>query len=210
MRIEPIYVIGAGGHAKVVIDALLASGTKREQIEVSDNDPKLTGSQLLGFSVQVPAVRSEMAGGLFHIAIGAALTRNRLTDELIRLGARPLTVYHPASVVASSARVGQGAFIAARAIIGPDAYIGDGVIVNHGAVVDHDVKVGQFCHVAPNATLAGAVSLGERVLIGAGANVLPGVTVADDAVVGAGAVVLANVVAGTTCVGVPAVSLTKV
>lgn len=209
MPTEPIYVIGAGGHAKVVVDALLAAGVAFDRIAVSDNNPALEGTSMLGRSVRTPAVRTEMRDGYFHVAIGNAQVRALLHEQLIALGARPVSVVHPASIVAPSARVGEGVFIAARAIIGPDASLACAVIVNHGAVVDHDCQVGEFSHIAPNATLAGAVHVGAGVLVGAGANILPGMRIDDNAVVGAGAVVNRNVMGGHTCVGVPALSLGK-
>lgn len=204
-----IYIIGAGGHAKVVIDALLTSGVDKARLRVADNDLARSGSALLGVAVQGPAVQPVMAGALFHVAIGDCAARARLYAELSALGAVPLNVFHPASVVSAHATVGKAVFVAARAVIGPGAQLADGVIVNHGAVADHDCRVGAFSHLAPNATLGGAVTIGTQVLVGAGATILPGKSVGDNAIVGAGAVVLGHVPARLTWAGVPAVLLTK-
>lgn len=204
-----IYVVGAGGHARVVVDALLAAGVAAARISVSDNDERLRGSLLLGIPVRVPALWPDMRDGWFHVAVGAGAVRQHLQEQLLALGARPLSVVHPAATVSPFATLGAAVFVAARALVAPQARLADGVIVNHGAVVDHDCEVGPFAHVAPNATLAGAVRIGCRALVGAGANVLPGVDIGDDAVVGAGGVVLNNVLAGHICVGVPVISLGK-
>jgi sugar O-acyltransferase (sialic acid O-acetyltransferase NeuD family) len=209
MHTEMIYVVGAGGHAAVVVDALLVSGISAECISVSDGDERLRGTLLLGIPVQVPALRPEMLGGWFHVAIGTGALRQRLHEQLLDIGARPRRVLHPAAIVSPFASLGEAVFVAARALVAPEARVDDGAIINHGAVVDHHCTVGRFAHVAPNATLAGAVCLGSRVLIGAGANVLPGINIGDDAVIGAGAVVLNNVLAGQVCAGVPAISLDK-
>lgn len=204
-----IYIIGAGGHAKVVIDALLAGGVDIARLRVADNDLARRGSMLLGVAVQAPAVQPVMAGALFHVAIGDCAVRARIHAELCALGAVPLTVFHPASVVSPHAMVGDAVFVAARAVIGPSARLANGVIVNHGAVVDHDCQVGAFSHLAPNATLGGAVTIGEQVLVGAGANILPGKRVGDNAIIGAGAVVLGHVPPCLTWAGVPAELITK-
>lgn len=209
MSIDFIYVIGAGGHAKVVVDALLAAGVARERLRVSDNNPALAGASLCAIAVEVPAVRPEMRGGLFHIALGSAQARQQLHAQLAALGARPWSVIHPRAVVSPSSSLGAAVFIAANAVIGPGARLADGVIINHGAVVDHDCCVGAFSHVASNATLGGAVRVGAQVLVGAGANVLPQRKLGDNAVVGAGAVVINNVPAAQTHVGVPAVFLLR-
>jgi sugar O-acyltransferase (sialic acid O-acetyltransferase NeuD family) len=209
MHIDTIYVVGAGGHAKVVADALLQSGVDAARIRVSDNLAELQGTHLLGLPVEVPAVRPTMRGHWFHVAIGHGPTRRAIHGQLLALGARPLTVVHPRATVSPFATLGQGVFVAANAIVGPAATIEDGVIVNHGAVVDHDCYIAQFAHIAPNATLAGGVHIGTATLVGAGANILPGLHIGADAVVGAGAVVLNNVLAAHTYIGVPAVSKGK-
>lgn len=204
MRTEIIYVIGASGHGKVVLDALLSDHVPLDQIRVRDDAPVLEGRGLLGCVIRTPAVVPTMAGQLFHLAIGSCLVRQRLFSELIALGARPSSVIHPCASVSRFAKVDDGAFVAARAIVAPAARIGHCVIVNHGAVVDHDCVVDVFSHIAPNATLGGGVKVGKGVLIGAGAIVLPGVYVGDGAVIGAGAVVTRSVAAGEVHVGVPA------
>lgn len=209
MHTETICIVGAGGHAKVVVDAMLASGIEPSRIRVSDNNPAMEGTMLIGLRVAYPAVCDEMVGAWFHIAIGNNPVRRQLHARLLAIGARPLSIVHPRASVSQFAEIGNAVFVAANAVIGPCAAIGDGVIVNHGAVADHDCVVGQFSHVAPNATLGGGVKIGPEVLLGAGATVLPTIIIGANAVIGAGAVVLNNVRAAHTCVGVPAVSISK-
>jgi sugar O-acyltransferase (sialic acid O-acetyltransferase NeuD family) len=209
MHTDTIYIVGAGGHAKVVVDSLLLSGVSGDRIRLTDGNEKLAGTQVLDWTVTVPAVRDDMRDSCFHVAIGHAGIRARLHAQLLALGGRPVTIVHPRATVSSYATLGQGVFVAAHAVVAPSARIGDGAIVNHSAVVDHDCEVGQFSHIAPSATLAGAVRIGEGVLVGAGAKLLPSVQVGDQAVIGAGAVVLENVPAAHTYIGVPAVSKRK-
>ena len=209
MPTDRIYVVGAGGHARVVLDALQAGGTDPAQLVVTDGDPAKHGARMLGVPVQCPAVGPAMAGAQFHVAIGDGALRARLHAELMALGARPLRVVHPRAVVSPHATLGEAVMIAACAVIGPGALVGDGAIVNHGAVVDHDCTVGAFAHIAPNATLGGGVTVGAGALIGAGANLLPGVSVGQQATIGAGAAVRGNVTVGQTWCGVPAKFLTR-
>jgi len=204
MHTKPVYVIGAGGHSKVVIDALVANGVAIEQIRLLDSDPGITGKQVLGISIGMLEIQRCGGEWDFHVAIGNNAVRARLSAQLATTGGRALSVIHPSASVSRFASVGPGAFVAAKAIIGPGASVADGVIVNHGAVIDHDCLVDAFCHLAPNTTLGGAVVIGERVLIGAGANLLPSIRIGIGATVGAGAVVLADVPASQTWAGVPA------
>jgi sugar O-acyltransferase (sialic acid O-acetyltransferase NeuD family) len=209
MHTDTIYIVGAGGHAKVVIDALLLTGVSGDRIRLTDGNVQRAGARVLDWTVTVPAVRDDMRGACFHVAIGHAGVRASLHAQLLALGGRPVTIVHPRATVSAHAALGQGVFVAAHAIVAPSARIGDGVIVNHGAVVDHDCEVGRFSHIAPVATLGGGVRTGEGVLVGAGARLLPLVHAGDHAVIGAGAVVLENVPAAQTYVGVPAVSKSK-
>ncbi|GMV01813.1 MAG: pilus assembly protein [Burkholderiales bacterium] len=204
MPTERILVVGAGGHAAVVLDALLASGVERADIVLADDDPAAWGREVLGFVVVDPASQSAVSAPGVHAAIGDAGARERCLARLAAGERHPRTVIHPAAWVSRFAHLEPGCFVAARAVVAPRASLAQGVIVNHGAIVDHDCAVGAFAHVAPNATLGGAARVGARVLVGAGANLLPGVAVGDGALVGAGAVVHVDVPAAGCVAGVPA------
>jgi sugar O-acyltransferase (sialic acid O-acetyltransferase NeuD family) len=209
MHTKLLFVVGAGGHGKVVLDATFLNGFLKDNIRITDNAESLRNSIFLGCRVQVPALLEDMRGHLFHVAIGNSKARESLFLELRELNAIPHTILHPMASISQFSKIDNGVFVAAKAVIAANATIGQCSIVNHGAIVDHDCIVGKFSHVAPNATLAGGVTIGSHVLIGAGANVLPGITIGDCAVIGAGAVVTENVNAGETRVGVPAILKTR-
>lgn len=205
MPTEPItWIVGAGGHAKVVMDALAACGEGFIERRFTDDSEQLIGTRLLGCVVDGPVRKAVRSCDRFHVAIGLNAVRGDLHAKLLGLGAQAVTVVHPSASVSVHARIGDGVFVAAMAVIAPLATVDEGVIINHGAVVDHDCIVGAFTHVAPNAALSGGVRLGRGVLVGAGASVLPGVRVGDYAVIGAGAVVREDVPAGVVVTGVPA------
>lgn len=196
-----LFLFGAGGHGKVVLDALYASG---RSAVVFDADPDKAGKTFLKNVIQsLPAGYSGMPE-YGHVAIGDSRVRRKMAAEFCVAGARLVSVLHPQAVVSASAEVGEGCFIAASAVVGPEAILSDGTIVNHGAVVDHDSQIGAYCHIAPNATLGGQVVLGDEVLVGSGAVILPGIRVGDGAQIGSGAVVTRDVEAGQIMVGIPA------
>jgi sugar O-acyltransferase (sialic acid O-acetyltransferase NeuD family) len=204
MSTKRIFLIGSGGHAMVVMDALVIAGQDPNRISFLDERAARVGATVFDRPVDMLGEDIDLSADRFHVCIGDNAARQRIFERAFASGATPQTVIHPASIVALSAATGVGCFIAAGAIIGPAAKIEAGAIINHGAIVDHECHVDGFCHVAPGATLGGNVRLGMRVLLGAGANVLPGVTIGYDAIIGAGAVVTANVPPQTTYVGVPA------
>lgn len=193
----PVVVIGAGGHAKVVITALRAAG--REIIACAVRDAVDAHGTLLG----VPLI-SEVAlpaGVELILGIGDNRLRARVAAKL---GGPWTTCVHPAAVVAEGVVLGPGSVVCAGAVLQPDTRLGAHVIVNTSASVDHDSVLGDFAHIAPGAHLAGEVHIGEGTLVGVGAAIIPGRNVGAWAVVGAGAAVVSDVPDGTTVVGVPA------
>ena len=204
MPIENLSIVGAGGHACVVIDALMSAASTGQKFVVVDDDLRLIGQSVLGFPVLGPVRDIVRPGDHFHLAIGDNVNRSQLFDQLSELGAVPNSVFHPSSQRSRFASIGRGCFMASGSILAPRASVGHGVIINHGAVVDHDCQLGNFVHIAPLASLAGAVEVGHQALIGAGARVLPGVCIGHGAIVGAGAVVVKDVQPGSVVAGAPA------
>lgn len=197
---DGVIVVGAGGHAKVVIASLAAAG--RPVRGVYDDDQEKVGTRVLGVEV---VGTPEAAGRDPSLDAVIAIGDNRVRKELVsRLALRWATVIHPAAVVHPSARVGPGAVIFAGAVVQPDAVIGAHAIINTGAIVEHDCVIGDFVHVAPGVVLAGNVWVGEGALLGIGAAVIPGARVGEWSVVGAGGVVISDVPRWATVVGVPA------
>lgn len=187
----PIVVLGAGGHAKVIIEALRAGG--RSVIGCLDaraKTPPFADAPILGGDqwLSSPAAR----GVEIAVGVGAnpdTAPRRRLQELAVSLGAALCRVVAPGAWVSPTARLGPGAQVLTGAIVHAGAVIGDGAVVNTGAVVEHDVSVGDHAFVAPRAVLCGAASVGELAFVGAGAIVLPGVRVGARSVVPAGAVV---------------------
>jgi acetyltransferase-like isoleucine patch superfamily enzyme len=199
-----IHLVGAGGHCKVVLDALLESGVALADIRIRDGRADLAGRDLLGAPIETPEIAPVLSGQPFHIAIGAVAVRQRLQIEVEAVGGTALTVIHPAARISRFSDIDDGSLVAALAVVGPGVRIGRGVIVNHGTVVDHDGEIGAFVHLAPNCSVGGGVRIGARCLIGAGAVVLPGLSIGDDVTVGAGAVVTRDIASNQTWTGIPA------
>lgn len=206
---RPLLLIGAGGHARVVLDALVCSGVG-QVVGILDNDTSLYG----GFVQDVPVLGGdekliEFPPGDVDLVMGVAgfgdnPRRWRLLEKLRGLGYHLCTVIHPSAVIAASASYAEGAQLLAGSIVNPGARIGRDAIVNSGALVEHDDSVGAGAHLAPRVALGGGVTVGERAQIGLGAVVLHGLTVGDGAIVGAGAVVTHDVEPHTVVMGVPA------
>lgn len=193
-------VLGAGGHAKVVIATLRAVG--HEVVAAYDDSAARWSGEILGVAIRgaLEGARTASAEG-FVLAVGDNRARRRIAERFDLAWA---TVVHPAATVHSSVRLGPGTVVFAGAVIQPDTTVGRHGIVNTGSSVDHDCRLGDFVHVAPGARLGGAVAVDDGTLVGIGSSVLPGIQVGAWATVGAGAAVVADVPRGATVVGVPA------
>lgn len=189
-----VYLYGASGHAKVVMDII-----KQSHYEVPclvDDNPKV--NELVG----LPVVHS--AEGLFPmiVTIGDCQIRRKVVEKLS--DRKYLTAVHPKAVIADSVKIGSGTVVMAGAILNPYVYIGNHCIINTGASVDHDCVIGNFVHVAPHCTLCGEAKIGDGTWIGAGTTIIQGIHVGKDCFIGAGSVVVKNIPDNSLCYGNPA------
>lgn len=189
-----MYIIGAGGHAKVVAEiAELQGETIDLFIDQNESIHHLWEYSVISIfpEANVKAI----------IAIGDNLTRKKIS---INFEAQYISLFHPFTQISTRAFIDEGTVVVGGALINADAQIGKHVIINTNSSVGHDARLGDFVHIAPNAALAGHVQVGEGTFIGMGASVLPGVKIGKWCIIGAGAVVLHDVPDGMTVVGSPA------
>jgi len=204
----PLLIIGAGGHAKVLVEALLASSAVIAG--VVDADPAMAGQALLGVPVlgddkfvqEFPPDEIRLVNGLG--SVGLPVRRKELFERFKTLGYSFAKVVHPSAVIASDVELGEGAQIMAGAVIQPGSRIGSNVIVNTRASVDHDCRIGEHVHLAPGVTLSGGVRIGDSSHIGTGATLIQGINTGARCLVAAGSVVIRDINENTTVYGVPA------
>lgn len=195
-----LIVVGAGGHAKVVVATARAAGLRVAAI-VDDTSARW-GTTVLGVPVSGPSepVLADPEA-LVVLAIGDnAARRRRASGARCRFAA----VVHPSAIVDPTVRIGAGSVVFAGTVIQPDAAIGDHAIVNTAASIDHDCVLGEAVHVAPGCRLAGNVTLGDEVFLGIGVVVIPGISIGARTLVGAGATVVRDLPADVLAAGVPA------
>jgi len=197
-----VIIAGAGGHGKVVCDALLAQGLDVKGF--IDKDSQKWRSFLLGFPILGDIdvlVHHEVE---LAMGIGDNTTREKVFLRAKTLGFRFVNVIHPSAVIGRGCRLGEGVVIFANVVINPDTQIGDDVILNTSCSVDHDCVIEAHAHVAPGARLAGNVKVGEGTLIGIGTAVIPGIKIGAHSIVGAGSVVVGDMPDYCVAVGNPA------
>lgn len=198
-----VFVFGAGGHAKVIVEILEAEGRRIGGVF----DQNLAAGPVWHYQVASFPAGFDNSVDELVIAVGHNPVRRDLAKSLdVTTFGRAI---HPSAIISSRAQIGVGTVVMAGVKINADARIGDHCIVNTGASIDHDCVIGDFAHISPGVTLCGTVEVGEGTHVGAGAVAIPGRRVGAWTTVGAGAVVVRDVPDDVTVVGCPAQILRK-
>lgn len=188
-----MYLYGASGHAKVVMDILSANGIKVKALV--DDNPLL--SDICGVKI------CHEAAGLSPLIISIGSNRDRkMIAEC--LSCEFGVAVHPSANISESAKIGEGSVVMAGTTVNADVCIGRHCIINTNASVDHECIVEDYVHISPNVAICGKVHVGEGSHIGVGASVIPGIKIGRWATIGAGATVITDVPDGATVVGTPA------
>ncbi len=195
-----IVVIGAGGHARVIVSTLRAAGHTVSGI--LDDNSDLWGSKILGLDVDGPVERVEESSDLRAIVgVGNAHIRKSLVD---RLNVEWASVVHPFSWVDPTATLGPGTVVFAGAVVQPETQIGSHCIINTSATVDHNCWLSDYVQVCPGVNLSGRVYVEEGTFIGVGAAVLETIRLGAWSIVGGGAVIIRDLPEQVVAVGSPA------
>jgi sugar O-acyltransferase (sialic acid O-acetyltransferase NeuD family) len=191
-----MYLIGASGHAKVILDCLKNAGViVRGMFDKNDSLKTLKGIPVLGDytfqNVEEPLL----------IAIGNNKVRAQISKQFaLKSFAKAID---PSSIIADDVKIGDGTVVLHGTIIQSSAVIGNHCIVNTAASIDHDCVLGDYVHIAPKVALCGAVRVGEGTLVGVGAVVIPGVHIGKWCTIGAGTVVTKDIPDYAVVVGNP-------
>ena len=204
-----VVIVGAGGHALVVADALQAAGRVVIGFTGKDAAPSASpwpGLRIIGDDDALdPDGGYDLANGVGGTGAGPSRELRRAVQTRLELrGFRFIGVRHPDAVVSPHAVVADDVQILARAVVQAGARLERGALVNTGAIVEHGCRLGAFAHCASGSILCGDVEIGEDGHVGAGAVVRQGVRLEAGVVVGAGAVVLDAGDGEGALLGVPA------
>ena len=208
MTKKPIIVVGAGGHAKVVIDAIEQGGIYTITT-VLDDAPSKIGQAILGYRIRGLFEIDTLEKQDFIVAIGHDQIRKQKYNELLGLGFTPTTIIHPKAIISPHAILAKGCYVGANVMINPQADIGENTILNTACVIEHDVIIGAHSQISPMAVLCGGVKLGGLGYIGANAVIRQLIEIVTGTVIGAGSTVVKNITQQGTYIGCPAKKLEK-
>lgn len=189
-----LYLYGASGHAKVIIE--IAETMGMQVVGLVDANPKVTS--LLEYPVQNDFEKKK---NNWIISIGNNKIRKKIAissiDKIF------IELVHPSSTISKRAKIGVGTVVMAGVTVNSEAKIGKHCIINTNASIDHDCLIEDFVHISPNVALAGNVHIGEGTHVGIGACVIQGVKIGKWCTVGAGTVIIEDIPDGATVVGNP-------
>jgi sugar O-acyltransferase (sialic acid O-acetyltransferase NeuD family) len=208
---EKIFIFGAGGHAKVVIDIVEKQG-RYDIAFLVDDDPSHKGSEFFGYPViggKAELLDHPEAPRRGIVAIGSNRVRSTVAAWFSANGFATVTAVHPSAQIGRGVTIGPGTVIMAGAVVNSDTTIGGQVIVNTRASIDHDCVIADGVHLGPGCTLCGTVTVGEGSFVCAGATIIPNLNVGKGAIVGACSSVIRDVPDNVVVAGVPAVVIRR-
>lgn len=209
----PVIIIGAGGHAKVLIEALRLSSTPILGIVDAGNEKRganLSSVPVIGDDNEVLKYRADEI--ILVNGIGSVKQPERRREVFHRfknMGYGFASVVHPSAVIASDVALSEGVQIMAGSIVQPGCVIGANAVINTRASVDHDCSIGDNVHLAPGVTVSGNVRIGSGTHVGTGSAVIQGITIGENSVIGAGAAVIKDIPGNAVFMGVPAREVSK-
>lgn len=192
-----MWIYGASGHGKVILDILESQHVIINGF-IDDDLIKLEFSGL-------PVIRYEQiiqTADKIIMGIGVNQTRKKVVSRITNPF---VSAIHPSSIVSKNSAIGNGTVIMQMAVIQTGTTIGEHCIINTNSSVDHDCVIGDFVHISPGATVCGNVSVGDLTWVGAGATVIEGISIGRNVIIGAGSIVIKDIPDNVLVVGNPAV-----
>ena len=194
-----MFLYGASGHAKVIVDILQKNGVEINGLFDDDPEIKTLGEIICYGKFDLNVIK----GNKLIISIGNNTTRKNIVENITNkvLYGNAIDI---SSIISKSVILKNGIVIMPNAVINADSIIGNHAIINTSASIDHECIIEDFVHISPNATLCGNVYIGESSHIGAGATIIPNIKIGKNVIVGAGSVVTKDIPDNYTAVGIPA------
>tara|TARA_R110002050_G_scaffold296426_1_gene456399 strand:- start:46737 stop:48509 length:1773 start_codon:yes stop_codon:yes gene_type:complete len=210
-----IVIIGASGHAKVIID-IIERLNKYNIIGLIDSF-KPIGSSIFNYKILGSEKEITNLGNIYNfnegiIAIGDNWTRKTIHNKIKRIAPHFgfINAIHPNSIIGKNVKIGTGTVIMAGVIVNSDARIGHFCIINTKASLGHDSILNEYSSLAPNATIGGNVEIGICSAISLGSNIIQDITIGKHSIIGAGSLVVRDIDDFSMAYGVPAKFIKKI
>ncbi|MDP2559849.1 acetyltransferase [Psychrobium sp. 1_MG-2023] len=194
---KPLVIIGAGGHAKVLMDILSRQGRKVIAYAAPEQATYNTMFTQLSWLRRDKEILKYSTDEIQLVnAIGSMpyqLLRSKLFDMFKQHGYEFASIVCESALISPSVKLGEGVQILSRAVINADTTIAANCIINTGTIIEHDCQIGRHNHCAPSATLCGGVTTADFVHVGTGANIIEQLSIGEGSIIGAGTTITQHV-----------------
>lgn len=181
---DKILLVGAGGHAKGLVEIITARGA--ELIGHTGPEPSdWLQAPYLGEDEAITPDQGGIVLGFGAVTTAALAKRLEKLETLADAGFALPPVVSPHAIISPSAEIGDGTHILPGALLHAASSLGQGAIVNSRAIIEHDCQIGPGSHIAPGAIILGGCKIGRACMIGAGAVILPGMEIPDETLIAA-------------------------
>lgn len=196
---EPIVLLGGGGHCKSVIDTILNSQLY-EIIGVIDIEKKIgqnvfNSIKIIDCDKNLYKYKSKNIKKAFVTigSVGNPKTRIELYEKARAIGFEIPSIVDKTAIISRNACIGEGTFIGKGVIVNAGTVIKENCIINTGSIIEHDCCIDKFSHISPNATLCGGVKIGRNTHIGANSTIIQYRNIGENVIIGAGSVVIKDI-----------------
>lgn len=206
---KKLIVIGAGGHARSVLDIVLNNrqykiiGCIDNVFPHKKNVENMKDIPIIGTDECLQRYFNEGIKYIF-VAIGDNSLRKKLMQYALDIGFELVNIISKSAIISTRAILGKGICVMPGAVININCVVGNGCVINTNCSLDHDCTLGEYCHIAPGVSLSGSVTVGEGTQIGTGSSVINKKCIGRWSFIGAGSVVVRNIDDNVLAYGVPA------
>ncbi len=187
---SPIYLIGGGGHCKVIVDCLMLRGGKI--LGYSDLTPidwleNLSIPRLSEVEVkELCSKKSQFAMSIVGKNADSLKERFQKIHAYKAYGAIFPTIIHPQAIISPTSKIHPGAHVLAGAVINSFSCIEEDTIINTRAIIEHDAYIGAGSHIAPGSIILGGAKVGNCSYIGASSVIIQSTSVPENSFIKAG------------------------
>jgi sugar O-acyltransferase (sialic acid O-acetyltransferase NeuD family) len=204
---EPIVLVGGGGHCLSCIDVVEKTG-QYHIIGILDV-PEKVGQKILDYSIigtdgDIEYFSKQHQNFLITVGqISSTKIREKIYTTILNFGGKLPVIISPMAYVSKYSKIGIGSIIMHHALINVSSSIGACAIVNTKALVEHEAMIGDFCHISTGSVINGQVNIGNRCFIGSNAVLANNISITSDSIISAGSQVFKNIANAGTYIGNP-------